>query len=166
MTPLFLQTESDVFGDARGVFESELWAVLRNLTLFFCVVFWLASAYWVYKDARRRIEDPLLLTLAVALGVFPPFLGPLLYMLFRPPEYLEDVRERRLEIKEMEQSMDTEPRCPFCRASIEPLFLVCPVCTARLKEACGRCKSPLERLWRVCPYCESPVEAPRAVEKV
>ena len=41
--------------------------------------------------------------MAVALGIFPPFVGPLLYMLFRPPEYLEDVRERELEIKAMEE---------------------------------------------------------------
>ena len=81
----------DFVGD---FFDSEAWLVIRNVTLFFLVVFWLASAYWVYKDARRRIEDPWLLAMAVALGIFPPFVGPLLYMFFRPPEYLEDVRER------------------------------------------------------------------------
>ena len=54
-----------------------------------------------------------------ALGIFPPFVGPLLYMLFRPPEYLEDVRERELEIRAMEDSIDVAERCPVCRAAIE-----------------------------------------------
>jgi predicted amidophosphoribosyltransferase len=40
---------------------------------------------------------------------------------------------------------------------VEPSFLVCPVCTTRLKEACVSCKAPLEPLWQVCPHCETPV---------
>ena len=157
---------NDLFGGFKDFFDSDVWLVVRNVFLFFLVVFWLASAFWVYKDARRRIEDPWLLAMAVALGIFPPFLGPLLYMFFRPPEYLEEVRERELEIKAMEESLGTAERCPVCRAVVEPTFLACPVCTTKLKEACRRCKQPLEPLWQVCPYCETPVESPRAVENL
>jgi hypothetical protein len=163
---LIAQTEedSDAFGGVKDFFDSEIWLLIRNITLFFVVVFWLASAYWVYKDAKRRIEDPWLLAMAVALGLFPPFLGPLIYMLFRPPEYLEDVRERELEIKAMEDNLVGD-RCPVCRADVEPSFLACPVCTTKLKQACRRCTQPLEPLWQICPYCETPVDAaPRAVE--
>jgi Double zinc ribbon len=163
---LIAQTEddSDAFGGVKDFFDSEIWLLIRNITLFFVVVFWLASAYWVYKDAKRRIEDPWLLAMAVALGLFPPFIGPLIYMLFRPPEYLEDVRERELEIKAMEDNLVGD-RCPVCRADVEPSFLACPVCTTKLKQACRRCNQPLEPLWQICPYCETPVDAaPRAVE--
>ena len=105
---------------------------------FFVVVFWLATAYWVYKDARRRIEDPWLVAMATLLGLVPPFLGPIIYMFFRPPEYIEDVRERELEIKAMEERLaERDLRCPVCRAEVEPSFLVCPVCTTRLKQACA-----------------------------
>ena len=159
-------TDSDPLDFASDFFDSEEWLVIRNVTLFFVVVFWLASAYWVYKDARRRIDDPWLLAMAVALGIFPPFVGPLLYMLFRPPEYLEDIRERDLEIRAMEDSMDVAERCPVCRAAIEPTFLACPVCTTKLKDSCRRCKAPLEPLWQMCPFCETPVESPRAVENL
>jgi hypothetical protein len=161
---LFLQTsDDDAFGSVSDFFDSEVWLLARNVTLFFVVVFWLATAFWVYKDAKRRIEDPWLLAMAVALGLFPPFLGPLVYMLFRPPEYLEDVRERELEIKAMEDGLGAE-RCPVCRADIDSSFLVCPVCTTKLKQACRRCSAPLEPLWQICPYCETPVESPRVVE--
>ena len=160
------RTTSDPLDFVGDFFDSEEWLVIRNVTLFFLVVFWLASAYWVYKDARRRIEDPWLLAMAVALGIFPPFVGPLIYMLFRPPEYLEDVRERELEIKAMEDGLDVAERCPVCRAAIEANFLACPVCTTKLKDSCRRCKAPLEPLWQMCPFCETPVESPRAVENL
>ena len=157
--------EDDAFGSVRGFFDSEVWLLISRVTIFFVVIFWLASAFWVYKDARRRIEDPWLLAMAVALGIFPPFLGPLIYMFFRPPEYLDDVRERELEIKAMEESLGGSERCPVCRADIETSFLACPVCTTKLKQACRRCNAPLESLWQICPYCETPVESPRAVER-
>ena len=158
--------DDDLFGSFSDFFGSPVWLVLRNVVLFFLVVFWLASAYWVYKDARRRIEDPILLGMAIALGLAVPFLGALLYMFFRPPEYIEDVRERELEMKAMEESLGHSERCPVCRAGVEPQFLACPVCTTKLKEACRRCKAPLEPLWQICPYCETPVESPRAVENL
>jgi hypothetical protein len=163
--PLFQAQEEtdDAFGSVRDFFDSSVWLLFRNVSLFFIAIFWLASAFWVYKDAKRRIEDPWLLAMAVALGIFPPFLGPIIYMLFRPPEYLEDVRERELEIKAMEDSLIGE-RCPVCRADVDPSYLACPVCTTKLKQACRGCKAPLEPLWQICPYCETPVETPRAVE--
>ena len=127
------------------------------------VVFWLASVYWVYKDARRRTSDPWLVAMATLLGLVP-FLGPLIYMFFRPPEYLDDIRERELEIRAMEAQIGyREQHCPVCRAQVEAEFLVCPVCTTKLKQACATCKNPLEPLWQVCPYCETPIvtdEAP------
>ena len=151
---------------AFDFFSTGTWTIVRNLTILFVAVFWLAVAVWVYKDARRRIDDPWLVAMATLIGLVPPFVGALVYLLLRPPEYLEEVRERELEIKAMEESLGTAERCPVCRAVVEPAFLACPVCTTKLKEACRRCKAPLERLWQVCPYCETPVESPRAVENL
>lgn len=146
-----------------GFFGSSTWHVLRNLLLFFAVVFWGALGYWVYKDARRRVEDPWLVAMATVVGLVPPYLGPFLYMLFRPPEYLEEVRERELEIRAIEERLAARDlRCPVCRSEVEPGFLVCPVCTTRLKQACSSCRAPLEALWQVCPYCATPIE-PAAV---
>ena len=158
--------DSGFFGALHDFFGSGSWTVFQNVGIFLVVVFWLAVGYWVYKDARRRIEDPWLVGAATVLGLVPPFVGAFIYMLFRPPEYLEDVRERELEIKAMEESLGQAERCPVCRAVVETTFLACPVCTTKLKEACRRCKAPLEPLWQVCPFCETPVESPRAVENL
>jgi RNA polymerase subunit RPABC4/transcription elongation factor Spt4 len=153
-------TIASTFSGAHDFFNSGTWLVIRNLLLFFLVIFWLAVAYWVYKDARRRIEDPWLVGMAVILGLVPPFLGAFVYMLFRPPEFLEDVRERDLEIKAMEERLARRDlHCPVCRAEVGPDYLVCPVCTTKLRQACANCKAPLEALWQICPYCETPVES-------
>jgi hypothetical protein len=150
-------TSDDVFTRVGNFFDSGTWLVIRNLLIFFVIVFWLAWAYWVYKDARRRIEDPWLVAMAAILGLVP-FIGPLVYLFFRPPEYLEDRRERELEIRAMEEQIGQRlDHCPVCRAAVEPEFLVCPVCTTKLKQACTGCKAPLEPLWQVCPYCETPI---------
>jgi hypothetical protein len=150
---------ASTFGGVHDFFNSGTWLVIRNLLLFFLVVFWLATVWWVYKDARRRIEDTWLVGTAVVLPLVAPFIGVLVYMLFRPPEYLEDVRERELEIKAMEERLARRDlHCPVCRAEVGPDFLVCPVCTTKLKQACSNCKAPLEALWQICPYCETSVE--------
>jgi hypothetical protein len=148
-----------------GFWSSGTWTLVRNLTLFFVAVFWAAIAVWVYKDARRRIEDPWLVAMATILGLVPPFVGALVYLLLRPPEYLDEVRERELEIKAMEDRLAVRDlHCPVCRAQVEANFLVCPVCTTKLKQSCRNCKAPLEALWQVCPYCETPIDTPASLE--
>jgi len=152
---------ASTFGSTHDFFNSGAWFVIRNLLIFFALVFWAATIWWIYKDAKRRIEDPWLVGVSCLLGVVVPFFGPFIYMLFRPPEYLEDVRERELEIRAMEDRLSMRgSQCPVCRADVDPSFLVCPVCTTRLKHACINCNAPLEARWQVCPYCETPVESP------
>ena len=154
-----LAASSSTFSGVHDFFNSGTWLVIRNLGILFVVVFWAACAYWVYKDARRRIEDQVLIATATMLGVVLPFFGAVIYMLFRPPEYLEDVRERELEIRAMEERLSLRDlHCPVCRADVDSTFLVCPVRTTRLKHSCTNCQQPLEALWQVCPYCETPVD--------
>lgn len=143
---------------ADPFFDSDTWALARNLTLFVFAVLWLATAVWVYKDARRRIEDPWLVGMAAVLGFAPPFAGPIVYLFLRPPSSIEERRDRELENRALEERLaDHGLRCPVCRGPVEASFLVCPVCTTRLKQACGSCGSPLEPIWQACPYCATPV---------
>jgi hypothetical protein len=158
-------SSDDFFEDLSNFFDSGTWTLVRDLLVVVVVVFWLAVAYWVFKDARRRIENPWLVAVATLLGLALPFIGVVVYLLFRPPEYLEEVRERELEIRAMEESLSLqELRCPVCRAHVDASFLVCPVCTTRLKQACESCKAPLEPLWQICPYCETEIETPTTLD--
>jgi hypothetical protein len=129
-----------------------------NLLLLFLVVVWLALIFWTFMDARRRIADPLLVGCATAASAFP-YVGTVVYLIVRPPEYLEDMRERELEIAAAEARLATlhEAHCPYCGFDVEKDFLRCPSCLRRLKEPCGVCSKPLDPRWKICPYCEAEV---------
>src|SRR5881392_723521 len=131
--------------------------LIVNLLVLFLIVVYLALIYWTYLDARRRIEDPILIACATAASLFP-FLGTIIYMIVRPPEYLEDARERELEIAAAEARLaQLEQGCPYCGFKVEKTFLRCPSCLRRLKEPCQTCGKPLDPLWKICPYCEAEV---------
>ena len=95
---------------------------------------------------------------ATAASLFP-FVGTIVYLIVRPPEYLEDVRERELEIAAAEARLaNLEHRsCPYCGFEVEKAFLRCPSCLRRLKEPCNVCGKPLDPRWKICPYCEAEV---------
>jgi hypothetical protein len=129
-----------------------------NLLLLFLVVLWLALIFWTHADAKRRIADPMLVGCATVAAFFP-FVGTIVYMVVRPPEYLEDVHERELEIAAAEARLAAanEHACPYCEYPVERSFLRCPSCLRRLKEPCGTCAKPLDPRWKICPYCEAEV---------
>jgi len=131
-----------------------------NLLLLFLVVLWLALVFWTWSDARRRIGDPMLVGCATAASLFP-FVGTIVYMIVRPPEYIEDVRERELEIAAAEARLASVEHlaCPYCGFDVEKAFLRCPSCLRRLKEPCNVCRKPLDPRWKICPYCEAEVGA-------
>jgi Double zinc ribbon len=131
-----------------------------NLLLLFLVVLWLALVFWTYSDARRRIADPMLVGCATAASLFP-FIGTIVYVIVRPPEFLEDVREREVEIAAAEARLATieQLSCPYCGFDVEKAFLRCPSCLRRLKEPCTVCGKPLDPRWKICPYCEAEVGA-------
>jgi hypothetical protein len=129
------------FGELHDFFGSGIWVVIQLLGAGFLILCWAATVFWVRKDAKRRIESRVWIQLVT---------------------FLEDVRERQLEIEAIERRF-AKQECPVCRAEIDADFLVCPVCTKRLRQSCAGCLRPLESGWFVCPYCETPVET-REVE--
>ena len=129
-----------VFGiDNRGVDTG-----VKVLLLFLFVV-WAALIFWTYADARRRIDDPMLVACATAASLFP-FVGTIVYTIVRPPEFLDDVRLRELEMHAAEtrlHAMDFE-LCPNCDYQIRgglPALSELPVpaqgAVPRLQQAAG-----------------------------
>jgi hypothetical protein len=129
-----------------------------NLLILVLIVVWLALIYWTFADARRRIADPLLVGCATAASLFP-FVGTIVYVIVRPPEFIEDVRERELEIAAAEARLASleHAHCPYCGFEVDKDFLRCPSCLRRLKEPCAVCAKPLDPRWKICPYCEAEV---------
>jgi hypothetical protein len=151
-----------------GISNDGLNLAVKLLVLFLAAI-WLALVFWTFADARRRIEDPMLVGCATAASLFFPFVGTIVYAIVRPPEYLEDVRERELEIAAAEARLHQVEglHCPHCDFEIEKSFLRCPSCLRRLKEPCGTCGRPLDPRWKICPYCEAEVgqAAPRQTRR-
>src|SRR5262245_33512192 len=138
--------------------ESSGLNLVVNLLILSVVVVYLSLIYWTYADARRRIVDPMLVGCATAASLFP-FIGTIVYVILRPPEYLEDVRERELEMQaaaarlyELDHGLG-----PHCDYRVERDFVRCPSCLRKLKERCVSCGRPLDKAWTICPYCESEV---------
>jgi hypothetical protein len=129
-----------------------------QLLILFLVVIWLALIYYTYADARRRIGDPMLVGCATAASLFP-FVGTMVYMIVRPPEYLEDVRERELEMQAAQARLHGEGYllCPHCDHEVEKDFLRCPSCLRKLKDSCTNCAKALDPEWKICPYCEAEI---------
>jgi hypothetical protein len=144
-----------VFGIKNGTISAAV-----ELIILFLVVIWLALVFWTYADARRRIADPLLVGCATVAALFP-YVGTLVYMIVRPPEYLDDVRERELEMQAAEARLAELgfALCPHCDHEVEKDFLRCPNCMRKLKDPCPACGKPLDPMWKICPYCEADVEA-------
>jgi hypothetical protein len=130
-----------------------------NLLIVFLVVLYLALVYWTFADARRRIADPMLIGCAFLAALLFPFVGAVVYMIVRPPEYLEDIRERELEIQAAEARMAAldYQLCPHCDFEVKSDFLRCPNCMRKLKDPCTNCAKPLDPSWKLCPYCEAEI---------
>ena len=155
--PVLLASAATTNHGSHGFFHSTGFAVAGDAAAVLAVVFWLGLASWVRRDARRRIGDPFLRFLATVLGL-APYIGPVVYLLFRSPETLEDVRSRHVELQALEQQIAcSRPTCPRCSADVQPDYVACPVCTAMLRHPCARCNAPLEPLWQMCPYCATAV---------
>jgi hypothetical protein len=146
--------------------ESSGLSLAIDLLILFLVVLYGSLVYWTYADARRRIVDPMLIGCATAASLFP-FVGTIVYMILRPPEYLEDVRERELELQAAEARLhDLDySLCPHCDYRIERDFIRCPSCLRKLKERCASCSRPLDRAWTICPYCETDVPAAKPARR-
>ena len=127
-----------------------------NVLILVLIVVWAALVFWTFADARRRIDDPMLVGCATLASLFP-FVGTIIYTIVRPPEFLDDVRLRELEMQAAEArlvQLDYE-LCPHCEYEVKSDYLRCPSCMRKLKERCQSCGKAVDPAWRLCPYCEA-----------
>ncbi|HEY8674719.1 MAG TPA: zinc ribbon domain-containing protein [Candidatus Dormibacteraeota bacterium] len=126
----------------------------------YMAVLWVATAFFVWRDARRRSSSPPFQLFALLLGFVPPFLGALVYLVIRPPRTLDEERAFALEEQTMldidNDTVALRP-CPSCGREIEPEFIVCPHCRTQFARRCHGCDRVLRLGWAVCPYCAEEV---------
>jgi RNA polymerase subunit RPABC4/transcription elongation factor Spt4 len=121
---------------------------------------YVASAFFVWRDARRRSASTTFHLFALVLGFLPPFLGALVYLMVRPPTTLDEERQLALEqqtLLEIDHNEVALRPCPSCGREIEADFIVCPHCRTQFARRCHSCDRVLRLGWPVCPYCAEEV---------
>lgn len=126
-------------------------------TLAYLALLWLATAWWVFSDLRRRTAEPALPYLAAA-GVLiaSPILFPLaviVYRIVRPGETIAEARERELTERLDALEAETTLACPSCNRLVDETWLVCPNCRARLAHRCANCGQTVGLDWALCAWC-------------
>jgi hypothetical protein len=76
-----------------------LFNMVAQLIVLAAIVIWLALVWYTFTDARRRLEDKMLIRSATAAALIFPLVGTVVYVIVRPPEYIEDRIERELEME-------------------------------------------------------------------
>jgi hypothetical protein len=129
--------------------------------IIYFTVLYVAVAFWVVRDARRRSDSWFFAAFAGLLGLALPFLGVLLYLIVRPPRTLDEERALQLEEQALaeEELVDVPSArpCPSCGRDIEPEFVICPYCRTQFARRCSACGKWLRLGWHVCPYCAEEV---------
>jgi len=125
----------------------------------YLAVLWVALAFWMVRDARRRSESWAFAVFSAVLGLGLPFLGTLIYLVVRPPRTLDEERALELEERALTEAPPVEGTrpCPSCGRDIEEEFVICPYCRTQFARRCHACQRWLRLGWRVCPYCAEDV---------
>lgn len=141
------------FEQITGFFNSPFFRLFFNTSKVFVVALYFSLVYWTFRDAKRRGNNAFYW--AIVIAIFNVF-GLFIYLILRHPEYLDDVKEREMEMKAVGARVGGDGgSCPACGKLVEGDFLICPNCLKRLKKACPTCEKPLRLSWTVCPYCQS-----------
>jgi hypothetical protein len=140
----------------KPILTNPTFILARQLSVLFFIVFTVALIFWTWRDSNRRGAMPWFWALVVAFFNIP---GWIVYLVVRPPEILDDVHERELEIRTQEVELQNGGGvCASCLKPVEPDFLICPYCMKKLKKPCVECGKPLKMNWGVCPYCKTKQE--------
>ncbi len=148
-----MQTPLAIFG-LSGTLD-----VIIQLVILGAIVIWLALVWYTYADAKRRLDDKLLIRTATIAALIFPLIGTVVYVIVRPPEYLEDKLERELEMEAAAARLASAEfrACPHCDEMVGSSYLRCPHCMSKLRDPCGSCGRPLDPEWLLCPYCEAEI---------
>ncbi len=137
-----------------------------TIAIAFLILVWLATAVWVFVDARRRTRHALVPYLsAAAVVVASPILFPLavlVHAIVRPSTTVADRRLARL--REVALRVEAErATCPSCAAPVDTDWLVCPVCRTSLRHRCDECGHVVGLDWDACAWCGSTFLPPSGV---
>ena len=148
---------AQTFGELLG--QPAVGVALRFIALYVVIV-WIASAWWVWRDARTRSTDAFVPYLAAGVVILvTPLLFPLailIYRMVRPPLTVSAATSVELQMAMLEEEA-AHSECATCGAMVEDEWVACPSCGSELAVRCPSCGRPLELDWRICAWCAAEV---------
>ena len=145
------------FGELLG--HPAVGIAIRFIALYLVIV-WIASAWWVWRDARIRSTDPFVPYLAAGVVILvTPVLFPLavlIYRMVRPPLTVSAATSAELQMAMLEEEA-AHSECATCGAMVDDDWVACPSCGTELAVRCVSCGRPLELDWRICAWCAAEV---------
>ncbi len=146
-----------IFTGVHDFFHSGTWHAVSLGLIALVLLFWVATVYWVNKDARRRIEQPCscgardagrrdpAVPRAADLHALPAAGVPRgrARARARDPGDREPPRAARASARSAARGRAGLPRLPGVHDEAP--------------RAVHECDRPLEPAWQVCPYCATPV---------
>lgn len=146
-----------VIDSIGGIFDSPVVQLGLRAIAVYWVIFWLAAAYWAFRDLQLRTENPILPYLAAAfIIIFTPVLFPaavVIYRVVRPQERIGETYERTLAEEALLAELETVRNCPVCRRRVHDDWIVCPTCRTRLNRVCPNCGKLVGLDWSICAWC-------------
>ncbi len=146
-----------VIDSIGGIFDSPVVQLGLRAIAVYWVIFWLAAAYWAFRDLQLRTENPILPYLAAAFIIlFTPVLFPaavVIYRVVRPQERIGETYERTLAEEALLAELETVKNCPVCRRRVHDDWIVCPTCRTRLNRVCPNCGKLVGLDWSICAWC-------------
>ena len=131
-----------------------------RLIALYVVIVWIASAWWVWRDARIRSTDAFVPYLAAgAVILLTPLLFPLavvIYRMVRPPLTVSAATSVELQMAMLEEDA-TRSECAACGGIVDDEWVACPACGTELAVRCTACGRPLELDWKICAWCAAEV---------
>jgi len=76
-----------------------------------------------------------------------------IFRIVRPQEKIGDVYERNLAEEAMLAEIEAIPHCPSCDRRVDPAWIICPTCRARLNRVCPNCTRLVGLDWSLCAWC-------------
>ncbi len=148
---------AQAFADVLG--HPAVGVAIRFMALYL-VILWIASAWWVWRDARIRSTDAFLPYIAAGCVILvTPLLFPLailVYRMMRPPLTVSAATSVELQLAMLEEEA-RHSACSTCGALVEDDWVACPSCGSELAVRCVSCGRPLELDWRICAWCAAEV---------
>lgn len=135
--------------ESLALIKSPSFELTLKVLFLFLISIHLGIAAWIARDSASRSSNPFFQILSVAIAVFLPILGLVIYLLIRPNSPIS------LKIIENFQTFAFDKSCHKCGSFIKEEYEFCPHCGDKLFKKCKNkeCGKKIFSAFLLCPYC-------------